>query len=121
MPVRRAEGDRVFAGRPAHRREGSADMGIEHRELELEIIDAGVRHPHALLRVKLRDVRAKHEIVVVGVELAGLGLVHAVVLDLVDAQNERLLERPCRDVKCELGVAGLDAVGVNLLRKLVTE
>ena len=52
---------------------------------------------------------ATHHLVVDSVRLLGEGLVDAVVLDLVNTKDQRLLERPCGDVARELLVAGLDA------------
>ena len=55
------------------------------------------------------DKQDTYHLVIGRVGLLGESLVHAVVLDLVDAQDMRLLERPRRDIARELLVARLDA------------
>jgi hypothetical protein len=52
-----------------------------------------------------------HNVVIVGILFQRRRRVDEVMRGAVDAQHERLLERPGRNVARELGVAGLDAPG----------
>ena len=56
MPVWCAEGDRVLSRNTSHRWEGGADVGVEHRKLELEVINSRVRLPSVCLGVEFGNV-----------------------------------------------------------------
>ena len=128
MAVRDAERDGVHAGLTLDGRKRGADVRVEHGELELHVIEVGVRAPPTDLSVIFGDERGKglwtrvcsddvhafpavsvntYHLVVDGVRLAGERLVDAAVFDRVDAEDIGLLERPCRDVPRKLPVAGL--------------
>ena len=55
MPIRHAERNRVLAGLARYGGQRRADVRVEHRELELEVVDARVRLEGSRLRVVLRD------------------------------------------------------------------
>lgn len=57
VAVRDAERDRVLAGLAGDGGQRGADVRVEHRELELEVLDAGEGLPRVEVRVVLGDVR----------------------------------------------------------------
>ena len=59
MAIRDAERDGVRAGLALDGRERGADVRVEHGELELHVVDVGVRAPPADLRVVLGDERGE--------------------------------------------------------------
>lgn len=58
VPVRDAEGNRVLARLSRDREKRGPNVGVEHGEVELQVLDAGVRLPHVQLGIVLGDVRS---------------------------------------------------------------
>lgn len=116
MPVGSPELDRVFTGDTiSRRRQESADVRVEHGEVELQVIEAGIRLPRGCFRVPARDVRVEdlyvsldgvgkcrtwctYNLVVDGIVRPGFCLVDHVVCSSVDAKDLVFLERPRRDI-----------------------
>jgi hypothetical protein len=51
-----AEGNRILAGRSRDRWESSANVRIQHRKLELHVLEAGIRLPGRPFGVEARNV-----------------------------------------------------------------
>lgn len=90
-------------------------MRVKHGEVELEVVEAGIRLPRGRLRVPARDVRVKdlcvsldgvgkcqtwrtYNLIVDGIVRPGFCLVDHVVCSSVDAKDLVFLECPRRDI-----------------------
>lgn len=88
-------------------------VGVEHRKVELQVFDVGVRLPLANLAaaIEFGHVELVNEVVLDGVACRGRGRVVGrggceTVGAAVDAENHGFLERPAGEVLAELCVAG---------------
>jgi len=105
MSVRCTECNGIFPRIACNRVERSADVGIQHREFELQVFAAGARDPVTFLWIEFREVDAVYELVVDGILLTGLRCIYFVVLDFVDTKYKAFLESPCDEVTSKLSVA----------------
>ncbi len=115
-----AEGDFVFTGFTSDGRKRSADVGIEHRELELEVRQPRVGLKGARGGIETRNVRGVHlsslirgdhdkgketyNLVVGSVVFFRLGFIDQMMSRFVNTENQGLLECPGRKIACKLSV-----------------